>query len=55
MGEKKNLGWSPESHRYFGENFKNRVKNFLLILKRNQKETRIKIPKFVLFEIIKRI
>ena len=46
--------WSPELHFSFNDVFKNKITNFLFCLKHFQKETKIKIPKFVLFEIIKK-
>ena len=47
--------WSPENHHKFGVTFRQNVYTFLLIHKRNQMNTGLKIPKFVLFEIFKQI
>jgi len=45
--------WTPTSHKFFSVHFKKTIYSFLCCLKRIQCETKIKIPKFVLFEIIK--
>ena len=47
--------WTYNNHIYFSDAFKQRILLFVMYLKRNQMETKMKIPKFVLFEIIKRI
>jgi len=46
--------WSCENHKTSPESFKEIVLLFVLHLKRNQLKTGLKIPKFVLFEIIKK-
>ena len=45
--------WTSEEHLLFPEIFKLEVLQLLFALKRLQKLTKIKIPKFVIFEIIK--
>lgn len=45
--------WNPQIHSELDREFKNNILTFLLSLKETQKKTNIKIPKFVLFEIIK--
>ena len=50
-----NIKWSSENHHQFSTAFRNRIHCFLLIHKRNQNSTRLKIPKFVLFEIFKKV
>ena len=50
-----NSAWSPECHHRFSTTFRNRIYYFLLIHKRNQNKTGLKIPKFVLFEIFKKV
>ena len=50
-----NPKWSSENHRQFGTTFRNRIHCFLLVHKRNQNNTGLKIPKFVLFEIFKKV
>ena len=47
------LIWSPENHKFFPNDFKKRIETFYLSLKKIQFKTGIKIPKFVIFEIIK--
>jgi len=47
------LEWSCKNHNSFSKEFQQRIHTFLLFLKRNQMKTGLKIPKFVLFEIIK--
>jgi alpha-tubulin suppressor-like RCC1 family protein len=46
--------WSPEYHSVFLPHFRVGIYTFLLVHKRLSLCTRIKIPKFVLFEIFKR-
>lgn len=48
-----NIYWSPQIHKNYDFNSKNRICLFIKCLKYKQKITNIKIPKFVLFEIIK--
>ena len=50
-----NSAWSPECHHQFSTTFRNRIRCFLLMHKRNQNNTGLKIPKFVLFEIFKKV
>ena len=50
-----NIKWSSENHHQFSATFRNRIHCFLLIHKRNQNSTGLKIPKFVLFEIFKKV
>ena len=50
-----NIKWSAENHHQFSTTFRNRIHCFLLIHKRNQNSTGLKIPKFVLFEIFKKV
>ena len=47
--------WSPQTHHLMEKSFRKSVVQFLLILKRNQKKTNLKIPKFVIYEILKKI
>ena len=47
--------WNSENHYRFSATFRNRIYYFLLVHKRNQINTGLKIPKFVLFEIFKHI
>ena len=49
------IKWSSENHHQFSTTFRNRIHCFLLIHKRNQNNTGLKIPKFVLFEIFKKV
>ena len=49
------IKWSSENHHQFSTTFRNRIHCFLLIYKRNQNSTGLKIPKFVLFEIFKKV
>ena len=44
--------WSPINHKYFSNKFRNSVLCFYLILKYIYNLTSIKIPKFVIYEII---
>ena len=55
QGHYVNNMWSSERHRQFSATFRNRIHCFLLIHKRNQNNTSLKIPKFVLFEIFKHV
>ena len=50
-----NINWSSENHHQLSATFRNRIHCFLLIHKRNQNNTGLKIPKFVLFEIFKKV
>ena len=47
--------WKPERHDGYKEGFRRGVLAFLLSLKRIQNQTGTNIPKFVKFEVIKRI
>jgi len=47
--------WNHNNHAFYPKEFKERIYTFTLYLKRNQVNTKLKIPKFVLFEIIKYI
>ena len=47
--------WSPKNHSSFAISFKNRILSLCLVFKRIQKTKNIKIPKFVLFEIFKKV
>jgi len=47
--------WSSDNHCQFSATFRKRVYYFLLVHKRNQNNTGLKIPKFVLFEIFKHV
>jgi len=53
-GEKKLFEWNPQIHSQFDLPFQNRIFTFLLSLNRFQHNTTIKLPKFILFEIIKK-
>jgi hypothetical protein len=46
---------STEKHRLFSKSFQKEVEILLICLKRIEKEKRIKIPRFVIYEIIKKI
>jgi hypothetical protein len=48
-----NVRWNHLDHHKQSNAFKDVVFCFLLCLKKNQKETKLKIPEFILFEIIK--
>ena len=52
---KSNQGWKNSFHLFLPLLVKKSFFTFLLFLKRNQKRNKIKIPKFVLFEIFKRV
>jgi hypothetical protein len=55
MGNKRTpIEWTKDNHKHFPKQFKIQIETFLNCLKRNQQKTGIKIPKFVLFEIIKK-
>jgi alpha-tubulin suppressor-like RCC1 family protein len=45
--------WTIKNHKFYGENFKNLIFTFLLICKRIYSQTNIKVPKVIIFEIIK--
>jgi hypothetical protein len=45
--------WDHQRHQFYGPLFRQRILTFLLAHKRNQIRTGLRIPKFVLFEIIK--
>ena len=47
--------WSPEKHNYFSFSFRMSVLYLVLGLKRIHKTTKLKVPKFILFEIIKKM
>ena len=55
QGYNMNVKWSSENHHQFGATFRNRIRCFLLVHKGNQNNTSLKIPKFVLFEIFKKV
>jgi hypothetical protein len=48
-----NEKWSTKTHHNCSSFFKQAVHTFLLCMKRNQMQTKLKIPKFVVFEILK--
>ena len=48
-----NVVWKAEHHLSFSLAFQQTIQQFVFSLKRIEKQTRLKIPKFVLFEIIK--
>lgn len=50
-----NTPWSPDSHFLNSEPFKDSIFSFLLALKLIYKSSLLKIPKFVVYEIIKRV
>ena len=50
-----NKSWKLNNHVYFFKKFKDAVFSFLLCMKEMQKSFNLKVPKFVLFEIIKKI
>ena len=50
-----NLDWDVKIHKNFNENFKKSVFFFCTVLKYFEKRNKIKIPKFVVFEIIKQV
>jgi hypothetical protein len=51
-----NIQWNHTNHKKLTfAPFQDAVRTFLFCLKINQKQTKLKIPKFVLFEIIKKI
>jgi len=45
--------WSPNNHIEFPKKFRKNIETFLFCLKRIQYKSGVKIPKFVIFEIIK--
>jgi hypothetical protein len=45
--------WNSKTHKNCSFSFHQAVHTFLLCMKRNQKQTGLKIPKFVVFEILK--
>ena len=47
------FGWSPDNHKYFSIKFKLEVELLYLCLKRIQNLAKLKIPKFVIYEIVK--
>lgn len=47
--------WSPEFHKNYHNAFKNTIWTFILVLKRVEIQTGLKMPKFMKFEIIKKI
>ena len=56
MGNKRTPNeWNPNNHKFYSKQFKIEIETFLKCLKRNHQKTGIKIPKFVIFEIIKKI
>ena len=48
-----NLSWEPQNHQFFFYSFKLSVKVLVCCLKVIQKNAGLKIPKFVLYEIIR--
>ena len=55
MDKNVELIWNPDNHTYYPKQFKDKIYYLILFLKRNQIQTGLKIPKFVIFEIIKLI
>ena len=55
MNQKVNIIWRPENHKYYPQEFKDAILYLLLYLKRTQIQNKLKIPKFVIYEIIKLI
>jgi hypothetical protein len=53
LGTDAPLEWSPNDHSLFPISFQKLIYQFVLCLKRMQKTINIKIPRFVLYEIIK--
>lgn len=53
MNSQLNIIWSPNNHINYPKDFQDSVLCLLLYLKRNQIRTRLKIPRFVIYEIIK--
>ena len=49
------LEWSPDYHKKFGEKFNQQIKTFLLIHNQFKKRTKLFIPKFVRYEIFKKL
>ena len=49
------LEWSPDYHKKFGEKFNQQIKTFLLIHNQFKKRTKLFIPKFVCYEIFKKL
>ena len=47
------LNWSPWIHHRFSKSFQNSVFAFMLCLKKNQKFYGIKVPKYIVWEILK--
>jgi len=46
--------WTVEKHRNFPDSFKEGILTFMMYLRENRNKTGLRIPKFVLFEIIKK-
>jgi len=46
--------WTPEHHSHFPSAFQNAIHTFVLALKRIRSSSGIRLPKFILFEIIKK-
>jgi hypothetical protein len=53
LGGTKHVGWSPSTHLHFDQFFQRTIHNFLVCLKIYKKTQKIKIPKFIVYEIIK--
>ena len=47
------LEWSADTHVHFGVDFKKRILHFVLCLRRIREKNGLRIPKWVLFIIIK--
>ena len=55
MNEKIDRSWTPDNHNIHSVFFRKGVLTFLLFLFVNHLKTDLKIPKFVIYEIIKKI
>jgi len=53
-GRKLQLQWRPEKHSRYPSAFRQRILTFVLSLKVFHQKTALKLPKFLLFEIIKK-
>lgn len=54
IGGKRKVEWGVDNHSSFPCSFRKSVETLYLFLKRNFFETGLKIPKFVVYEIVKR-
>jgi hypothetical protein len=54
-GEEIYTEWTPENHKFMNDEIKECIWTFLLVLKKYQKIYGIKIPKYVIFEILKKL